>query len=168
MLYRYTCIEFVQCRKCTLTVAYACRDYTGWLVLQGIFVLRMPGNVTMSPYWNWTRSWVPMTSSWTTAGGERAVPVPVVLMTGCNRPAVSAPTGLIRRNNNIICTAPKYIIDMFIILCTRKSIWTRRINYIISYTGWHRPNKPAGRVEPANMLLLCHHIVYRAIRRVFV
>jgi len=52
-----------------------------------------------------------MTSSWTTAGGERAVLVAVVLMTRCNRPAVSAPTGHIP--NEIICTAPKYTIDMY-------------------------------------------------------
>lgn len=27
-------------------------ETTGWLVLQGIFVLRIPENVTMSPFWN--------------------------------------------------------------------------------------------------------------------
>jgi len=71
-------------RSCTL-----CWDM---LVLQEIYVLRMPENVTMSPYWNWTRSWVAMmtSSSSTTAAGERAVLV-AVLMTYYSRPAVSVP-----------------------------------------------------------------------------
>lgn len=85
------------------------------LVLQGIYVLlRMPGNVTMSPYWNWTRLWITMmTSSSTTAGGERAVPV-TVLMTYYNRPAVSVSAMLVTHrlaSCTIMCMCVITIID---------------------------------------------------------
>lgn len=102
-------------RSCTL-----CWDV---LVLQGIYVLlRRPGNVTMSPYWNWTRSWVTMmTSSSTTAGGERAVPV-AVLMTHCNRLAVSVsasstPTGIVY--DNVHVSYHKLLITIVVITLSR-------------------------------------------------